>query len=99
MCNKVVNETLDDDRDKNQQSLNMEETMSIDRRRRRIESQYGTQECHIRTEECHIRTEECHIRTEECHIRTITSVYIVKEYFLRVIKTYKTTFVARNVSK
>jgi hypothetical protein len=62
MCNKVVNETLDDNRDNNQQNFNVEETMSTDRRRR-IYSQYGI---------------------KECHIRTIISVYIVKEYFLRV---------------
>jgi hypothetical protein len=46
---KVVNETSDDDRDNNQQNFNVEEKMSIERRRRRTNSQYGTEECHTRT--------------------------------------------------
>jgi hypothetical protein len=34
-------------RDNNQQNFNVEEKMFIDRRR--IDSQYGTEECHTRT--------------------------------------------------
>jgi len=45
---KVVNETSDDDRDNSQQNFNVQEKMSIDRRRR-IDSQYGTEECRTRT--------------------------------------------------